>query len=62
MSVRLATIYMKASPGLSLCRADLTCSLEDDELADEDDFEDEGVGVEGMDLVIRPREPWSYKV
>jgi len=50
MSVRLATIYLKASPGLSLCRADLTCSLEDDELADEDDFEDEGVGVEGMDL------------
>jgi hypothetical protein len=39
----------------------LTCPLEDDELADEDDFKEEGVGVEGVDLVIWPREPWSFK-
>jgi hypothetical protein len=42
MRVRLATIYLKGSPGLSLCPADLTCPLKDDELVDEDDFE-EGV-------------------
>ena len=61
MSIRLAAIYLKASPGLSLCRSGLTRPLEDDELVDEADFEDEGVGVEGVDLVIRPREPWSDK-
>jgi hypothetical protein len=61
MSIRWAPVYPKASPGLSLCCSGLTCLLEDDELADDDVFEDEGVGVEGVDLVIRPREPWSYK-
>jgi hypothetical protein len=59
MSIGPASIYLKL-PGLSLCRSALTCPLEDDELADKEDFEDEGVGVEGVDPVIQLREPWSY--